>query len=107
MENSGTEGEAKKKKKKRQVFKQDLLKLTLKAEVAHWDWPCMRALWSSAIKVNLLNIVYTPTFPSRMTTPGHPDFLPCPRHSGGASPRCVDAVLQLLVFGTLTIHTVV
>lgn len=28
----------------------DLLKLTLKAEVAHEDWPYLRALWSSAIK---------------------------------------------------------
>lgn len=58
MGNSGTEGRSKKR-----PFKQDLLKLTFKAEVAHWNWPYVRALWSSAIKGE-----------SPQQHHGHPDF---------------------------------
>lgn len=106
MENSGTEGEAKKKKKKTS-FQTGLTEINFESRGS----PLGLALYEGSVEQcnqseSPQHRVY-PNIPFTNDNSGHPDFLPCPRHSGGASPRCVDAVLQLLVFGTLTIHTVV
>lgn len=79
-----------------------LRKLTLKAEVAHEDWPYLRALWSSAVKGESQQHHVHPSI-SLTNDDSRPPLI----FFLSSVEWVLSSNLQLLVFRTLMTHTVV